>query len=46
MNILACIGSGGAGFNFVEDTLLDPLKYGHAPIIKNLAHHKATIQRC
>ena len=34
MNILACIGSGGAGFSFCCMYIVKPIKIGQIPIIK------------
>ena len=36
INIFACIGSGGAGFNFCCTHMLKPIKIGQAPIIKKV----------
>ena len=35
INIFACIGSGGVGFNFCCINMLTPMSIGHAPINKN-----------
>ena len=36
MKIFACIGSGGVGFSFCCKYMVNPIKIGHAPIIKKV----------